>query len=172
MGCFIHFECCDISDRNVVTVPIWYSYQVWCIAPTCKITFGSVTNLSNYGHFFIQFVCLLISLRRMWWFCSYLVKLPGTKLIMLLKFNLALCQIWVIMAICSYILSVVIARKWMLILFIFGTVIHHNKACMHVKYALARCQNVTFMSIISYILYVCSDILCLFCHKFVFFCYE
>ena len=36
-----------------------------------------------------------------------------------------------------------------LILFIFGTVIHHTRDLTHVKYTLALCQNVSFMSIIS-----------------------
>ena len=43
-------------------------------------------------------------------------------------------------------------------LFVFGTVIKHNRDLMDVKYMLAVCQNVVFMCIILYILYVCSDI--------------
>ena len=31
-----------------------FGYQVPCVA--CEIVFGSVLNLSNYGHFFVYFV--------------------------------------------------------------------------------------------------------------------
>ena len=73
-----------------------------CVTYACiKITFGSVSNLSNDGNFFINVVRFMISQKRKGYF----------------------------------------------ILFIFGTIINHNRGLMHVKYTLALCQNVAFMSI-------------------------
>ena len=50
-----------------------------------------------------------------------------------------------------------ISEENVLILFIFGTMINHDRILIHVKYTLALCQNVAVMSIVSY-MYVCSDI--------------
>ena len=49
----------------------------------------------------------------------------------------------------NFMFVVISQKKNGLILFIFGTVINHNRDLMHVKYTLALCQNVAFMSIIS-----------------------
>ena len=66
--------------------------------------------------------------------------------------KIALCQISVIMAICSYILCVccnISEKKGLLLLLIFGTVINHNRDLIHVKDTLALYKNVACMSIIS-----------------------
>ena len=62
-------------------------------------------------------------------------------LLMLVKYHLAVCDIYVIMAICCYILCVCcnIVEKNGLSLFTFGTVINQNGDVMHVQYILVLC---------------------------------
>ena len=60
--------CFDSSEMNVMIVSIFSTvirYLPW-VAHVCKIEFGSVPNLINYGHFFIHFVCLLIDFIHIW----------------------------------------------------------------------------------------------------------
>ena len=83
---FIHFfsVCCDISEKNVEILfvqCIWWfcSYNVFgkvirYHAYSYNIIFVAVLTLSNYGHFFIIYVSLVISQRRMGWFYLYLVQ--------------------------------------------------------------------------------------------------
>ena len=68
-------------------------------------------------------------------------------LLMLVKYYVAPCQIF------SNILCVycnIADKKWVVILFIFGTVINDdNRGLVHVKYTWAQCQKVAFVSITS-----------------------
>ena len=64
-----------LSVSPSLHIPPWWldgfsSYsvvaQVQWATDACKIKFGSVPNLSNYGYFFIRFECLLWYLREEW----------------------------------------------------------------------------------------------------------
>ena len=46
------FALCS-EKSQIFFVHIWYSYQVWCTAHACKIAFGSLPNLSNYGQLYL-----------------------------------------------------------------------------------------------------------------------
>ena len=74
---------------------IWNSYQVRCIAHVCKITFGSMPNLSNYGHFFIHLGYIL-------WLILFIfgtiIRYMYHVLLVMVKSHLV-CHIGVIMAI-------------------------------------------------------------------------
>ena len=57
---FLKFECSVQNIKeNVILLLIVGSYQVPRVAYLCKIAYGSVPNLSNYGHLKkIHFACL------------------------------------------------------------------------------------------------------------------
>ena len=79
------------------------------------------------------------------------------KLLMLVKYHLALCHIWEIMATFSYILcTCTILEKNGLILFIhlFGTLIRYHMLLMGVKQHLATCQIWVIMAIF-FLNYIC-----------------
>ena len=150
---FINFECClwYLREECGDFVHIRYSYQVWCVAHACKIAFGSVPNLNNYGHCFIHFVYLLWYLREEWvysihiWYSNQVPCVADSCKIALCSMpNLInYANIFILCVCCN------ITEKNGLILFIFGTIINHNRDLMHVKYTMALYQNVVFISIIS-----------------------
>ena len=115
------------------------------------MAFGSVPNLSNYGHIFIHFVYLLWYLRQDWvvfihvWYSNQLPCVTDAYI----KYNLAKCQIWVIMPIIflKFYVCCNISENNVFIIFIFDTIINHSRDLMHVKYTLALCQNVPLISI-------------------------
>ena len=112
--------------------------------------------MSHYGHVFIHFMYLLWYLREEWVYFIHIWssnQVPCVADACKISFgpmpNLSnYVNIFLKFYICCN-----ISEKNGLILFIFDTVISHNRELMHVKYTLALCQNVAFMSIISYILY-------------------
>ena len=53
-----------LSEECGDFVHIWYMYQVPYIAHACKLTFGSVPNFSNYGHFFKYYLGFLMCYLR------------------------------------------------------------------------------------------------------------
>ena len=122
-----------------------------CVAHACKIVLCSVPNLSNYGHCFVNLVCLLCYLREEWvdfihiWYSNQVHVLCVTNACkralgsMPNSSNCGICY--------KFYVFVALSSKRELILFMFGTAINHNKDLMHVKYTLSLCQNVTFMSI-------------------------
>ena len=59
--------CCDISEKTgLIFIHIWYSNQVACVTDICKIAFGSMPNLSDYGNIVLKFfVFVVISQKRM-----------------------------------------------------------------------------------------------------------
>ena len=48
-----------MREEWVEFIHIWYSNQVPCVADACKISFGSMRSLSNYGTIVSNFMCLL-----------------------------------------------------------------------------------------------------------------
>ena len=147
--------CVFLHDSWMDFLDIGYHDQVVYAADVFKTEVGSVTDLSNYDKFFqyIQSICCDISETSVMIIFIFGTLIRYNPLLMLLKCNLVLCDIWVIMAILSLILCICcsIVERNGSILFIFGTVINQNGDWMHVKYILALCQNLAFtrMSIIS-----------------------
>ena len=66
---FINFECCDISEKNLMILFIFGTVAEACettFADVCKIAFGSMPNLSNYSNIFLKFdVFVAIPQKRM-----------------------------------------------------------------------------------------------------------
>ena len=59
---YILSVCCDISEKNGLILFILGAknqVNVPCVADACKIPFGYMSNLSNYGFCFINCICLL-----------------------------------------------------------------------------------------------------------------
>ena len=80
-------------------VHIWYSNSVLCIAHTCKISFGSVQNLSNYVHLFINFVSVVIEKNGILFIFGRVMN--HNRGLMHLKYTLALCKNVALMPIIS-----------------------------------------------------------------------
>ena len=84
---------------------IWYHDhidQVPWAADVCKIEFGSVQNLNNYGYFFILFVCncLLWYLSKNGLVIFIFCKVIRYHVLLIhVKLHLSPCQIWLVMTI-------------------------------------------------------------------------
>ena len=134
-------------------------------AHACKIAFGSVPNLCNYGHFSPKHCVYLVWYFRkacvdfvhIWYFNQVPCVADAFKISFGSMPNLNFMFVLISHIILKFYVCCDISETIWSILFIFGTIINHKRNLIHVKYTVALYQNEAFMSIISYILYV-SDI--------------
>ena len=75
-----------LIDYEVHFIHIWYSNQVPCVGDACKIAFGPMPNLSNYGN-----MCDISEKKRLILFIFGTV-INHKRGLMRVKYTLALCQ--------------------------------------------------------------------------------
>ena len=134
---YILCVCCDF-------IHIWYSNQIPCVADACKIPFGSMPNLSNYGNIFLK--------------CYMFVAIPQIRMVDFVHIGYSTqpwkghdaykiyfdsvlnCSIYVNYCIHLYVCSD-ISEKNQWILFMLGTVINQHRGFMHI-HILWLCDNI------------------------------